>query len=237
MLRKLMLRLTVKDGERAFLMRNGRFERVLGAGRHRLFDPLGGFVAELHQVVRTEYPAERFAVLKAARPDLAAEMFEAVETKADEIAIVSLDGRPSFLVAPWQTRVFWKVATHVEAERIDVANDPKVAPRHLAMIARERNTLVAEHVVENHEAGLLYVEGRLVERLAPGRHAFWTVGRKIEVKRLDLRPQAVEITAQEMLTKDRIALRVTLTAFRRIVDPQRAVSVTRSEMRSLVSIS
>jgi len=34
----------------------------------------------------------------------------------------------------------------------------------------------------------------------------------------------VEITAQEMLTKDRIALRVTLTALRRIVDPQRAVA-------------
>ena len=93
------------------------------------------------------------------------------------------------------------------------------------MIARERNSLVAEHVVENHEAGLLYVEGRLVERLAPGRHAFWTAGRKIEVKRLDLRPQALEITAQEMLTKDRIALRVTLTAFRRIADPERAVAV------------
>ena len=79
-------------------------------------------------------------------------------------------------------------------------------------------------MVENHEAGLLYVEGRLVERLAPGRHAYWTVNRKVEVKRVDLRPQAVEITAQEMLTKDRIALRVTLTALRRIVDPERAVS-------------
>jgi regulator of protease activity HflC (stomatin/prohibitin superfamily) len=128
-------------------------------------------------------------------------------------------------MAPWQTRVFWKVATPVAIERIDVATDPKVAPRHLAMVARERNSLVAEHVVENHEAGLLFVEGRFVERLAPGRHAFWTPGRKIEMKRLDLRPQAVEITAQEMLTKDRIALRVTLTAFRRIVDPERAVGV------------
>src|SRR5262249_58533847 len=89
---------------------------------------------------------------------------------------------------------------------------------------RTNNTLVTEHVVENHEAGLLYVEGRLVEKLAPGRHAFWTASRRIEVKRLDLRPQPVEITAQEMLTKDRIALRVTLTAFRRIVDPERAVA-------------
>jgi regulator of protease activity HflC (stomatin/prohibitin superfamily) len=217
------LRVTVKDGERALLTRNGRFERVLGSGLHRMFDPMRELTVELCPIVRAEISADRYAVLKSARPEIAAEVFEAVETRANELAIVSLDGRPTHLMAPWQTRVFWKVATRVDVERIDVANDPKVASRHLAMIARERNTLVAEHVVENHEAGLLFVEGRFVERLAPGRHAFWISGRKIEVKRLDLRPQAIEITAQEMLTKDRIALRVTLTAFRRIVDPERAI--------------
>ncbi len=220
----LMLRVTVKDGERALLTRDGRLEQVLEPGRHRLIDPLGKLAVELHRVVRAEFPAERYAVLKAARPDLAADLFEAVETKAEELAIVSLDGRPLNLLGPWQTRVFWKVATRVEVERIDVTSDLKVAPRHLMMVTRERNPHLAEHVIENHEAGLLYVEGRLVERLAPGRHAFWTVSRKIEVKRFDLRPQAVEITAQEMLTKDRIALRVTLTAFRRIVDPERVVA-------------
>ena len=65
----------------------------------------------MFKVVRAEFPAERYVVLKAARPDLAAELFEAVETKADEVAIVSLDGRPMHLMAPWQARVFWKVAT------------------------------------------------------------------------------------------------------------------------------
>ncbi|MBK5959583.1 membrane protease subunit, stomatin/prohibitin [Rhodoplanes elegans] len=220
----IMLRVTVKDGERALLTRDGRFERVLEPGRHRIVDPLRRRACEVHAVVRAEFPAERWAVLKAARPDVAAALFEAVETRANEIAIVSLDGRPSQLLAPWQTRVFWTVETRVAVERIDVASDPKVRPEHLAMVARERNPSIVEHVVENHEAGLLFVEGRLVERLAPGRHAFWSVGRKIEVKRLDLRPQAAEITAQEMLTKDRIALRVTLTAFRRIVDPERLVA-------------
>ena len=86
------LRVTVKDGERALLTRNGRFERVLEPGRHTLFDPKRELGVELHQVVRAEYAADRYAVLKAARPDLAAELFEAVETKADEIAIVSIDG-------------------------------------------------------------------------------------------------------------------------------------------------
>jgi len=220
----LMLRVMVKDGERALLLRNGRYERALGPGRHLLFDPRRALAVETLSVVRAEFPAERYAVIKAERPALAAELFAAVETRADEVAIVSLDGRPTHLLGPWQVRVFWKVATAVEVERIDVASDPKVAQRHLALVERTRNPYVAETVVENHEAGLLYVEGRLVERLAPGRHAYWTVNRKVEVKRLDLRPQAVEITAQEMLTKDRIALRVTLTALRRIVDPERAVS-------------
>jgi regulator of protease activity HflC (stomatin/prohibitin superfamily) len=218
------LSVTVKDGERALLTRNGRYERALGAGKHVLFDPNGALKAEICQVVRTEFPADRYAVMKAERPDLAAELFEAVETRADELAVISLDGRPLHLVGPWSVRVFWKVATVVTVERIDTASEVRVAARHRSLLDRARVPYMAETVVENHEAGLLYVEGRLVERLAAGRHVFWTVNRKVEVKRLDLRPQAVEITAQEMLTRDRIALRVTLTAFRRIVDPERVVA-------------
>jgi regulator of protease activity HflC (stomatin/prohibitin superfamily) len=215
---------TVKDGERALVSRNGTLERVLEPGRYRLFDPLRALKAQVLNVVRAEFPADRYAVLRAARPDLADALFEAVETKANEIAIVSLDGRPVHLMTPWQIRVYWKVATRIDVERIDVADDVRVDARHLSMIERNRSTIVTEAVVENHEAGLLFVEGRLVERLAPGRHAFWVANRKIEVKRLDLRPQAIEVTAQEMLTRDRIALRVTLTAFRRIVDAERVVA-------------
>ena len=219
---KLMLRVTVKDGERGLLLRDGRYERALEPGRYRLLDPMGRLRVEICQVVRADFPADRYAVIKAERPDLAAELFESVETRANELAIVSLDGRPTHLLGPWQTRVFWKVSTAVDVERIDTAANPKVDPRHLTLIDRTRNPYVTEAIVENTEAGLLYVEGRLVERLTPGRYTFWNVNRKVEVKRVDLRPQPVEITAQEMLTKDRIALRVTLTAFRRIVDPERA---------------
>ena len=160
----LMLHITVKDGERAFLSRNGRLERVLEPGRHRLLDLRRSLAAELFNVVRTELPADRYAVLKAARPDLAAELFEAVETRANEVAIVSLDGRPVQLMTPWQVRVYWKVATRVDVERIDISDNPRVEARHLAMITASRATVITEAVVENHEAGLLTVEGRLVER-------------------------------------------------------------------------
>lgn len=216
------LRVTVKDGERAILTRDGRFERVLGPGRHRLFDPLKRLVAETVNVVNGEIPVDRHAALAAAKPALAAEHFAVVETGAGEVAIVRLDGRPVHLIGPWSKRVFWTAVTRVEVERIDVAGEPRVAERHLKQLDRAQTRFASETVVEAHEAGLLFVDGRLAERLAPGRHAYWTVDRKVEVRRVDLRPQPLEVTAQEMLTKDRVALRLTLTAFRRIVDPVQA---------------
>ena len=89
------MRVSVKDGERALLTRTAgscvRWSRACIGCSIRC----GALKAELHQVVRAEFPAERYAVLKAERPELAAELFEAVETRADELAIVSLDGRPT----------------------------------------------------------------------------------------------------------------------------------------------
>ncbi len=137
----LTLRVTVKDGERALLTRDGRFERVLEPGRHTLFDPAGDLTAEIFAVVRAEFPADRYAVLKAERPDLAAELFELVEPRSGELAIVSLDGRPVHLVGPWQIRVFWKVATKVEVERIALGDDPTVQPRHLDQVNARRGNL------------------------------------------------------------------------------------------------
>jgi hypothetical protein len=66
----LMLQVTVKDGERAFLTRNGRFERVLEPGLHRLFDPLQQLGVEVFNTVRSEFPADRYAVLKGDHPGL-----------------------------------------------------------------------------------------------------------------------------------------------------------------------
>src|ERR1700733_10481218 len=123
----LMTRLTVKDGERALLTRNGRLERVLEPGRYRLFDPRRELSAEVLNVVRAEFPAERYAVLNAARPDLAANLFEVVETKDHDISIVLRDRGPGLIMTPWEVHVYGKVATRVDVERIDVANDPRVS--------------------------------------------------------------------------------------------------------------
>ena len=217
-----MFKVVVKDDERALLSRDGRFERLLGPGLFQAYDPMGRLKAEILKVVRAEIAAERALLLEKTQPHVASENFTIVQTQPTEIAIVSFDGEPKFVVAPSTTRAFWKTLTLVESEVIDTAADPRVQKRHLDKLDLTRSTLVVHAVVEAHEAGLLFIDGQLRERLAPGRHAFWTVGRVVKITRIDLRPQPLEVTAQEILTKDRVAIRVTLTAFYKIADPEKA---------------
>jgi regulator of protease activity HflC (stomatin/prohibitin superfamily) len=216
----------VKDDERAFLSRDGRFERLLGPGRFVAFDPRNRLTAETVKVVRAEIAADKALLIEKMRPDIAQEHFAIVRAGASDVAIVSFDGEPKFLVMPNTTRAFWKTLTAVDIERIDAASDMRVAKRHLDRLDLARTPIVTHAVVEAHEAGLLFVDGKLVERLPAGRHAFWGVGRTVRVQKLDMRPQPLEVTAQEILTKDRVAVRVTLTAFTRIVDPERTVLAT-----------
>jgi regulator of protease activity HflC (stomatin/prohibitin superfamily) len=120
----------------------------------------------------------------------------------------------------------WKAGTRIEVERIDMRAalrvEPGVRAKLTALGAFATLGKVSDVEVGAHEAALLYVDGAFVERLAPGRHAFWTVERTIKIVSFDLRPQPLEIAAQEILTKDRVGLRLTLTAFWRVVDPAKA---------------
>ena len=212
----------VKDDERAFLTRDGRFVRVLGPGRFTAFDYGRRLAAEVVKVVRTEIAADKALLLARTHPDVAAEHFEIVQAGPNEVAIVSLDGEPKHQVLPNTTRAFWKTVTRVEVERIDAGSEVRVAKRHLDRLDLARTPLVVHGVVEAHEAGLLFVDGKLAERLAAGRHAFWAVGRTVKIAKVDTRPTPLEVTAQEILTKDRVGIRVTLTAFTRVVDAEKA---------------
>jgi hypothetical protein len=219
---RLMFKVVVRDDERAFLTRDGRLERLLGPGRFAAFDYGRHLSAEVVKVVRTELAAEKAFLIARTHPDIAEDHLVIVQTDPTEVAIVSLDGEPRHLVLPNSTRAFWKTVTRVQVERIDAGTEVRVAKRHLDKLDLTRTPLVVHGVVEAHEAGLLFVDGKLTERLPAGRHAFWAVGRTVRIGKVDTRPTPLEVTAQEILTKDRVGIRVTLTAFTRVLDPEKA---------------
>ena len=216
----------VKDNERAFLTRNGRFQRLIGPGRFEAFDPRGQLRAEKYKVVRQELDADTALMFERTEPALASEHFVIVQPGPKEVAIVSLDGEPKHLISPNTTRAFWKTLTRVDVELIDTAAELRLSPDQIAKLDLTRSPSVVHETVAAHERGLLFVDGDLREQLAPGRYAFWNVAHKVRVQRVDMRPTPLEVTAQEILTKDRVAIRVTLTAFYKVIDAERAALST-----------
>ena len=80
--------------------------------------------------------------------------------------------------------------------------------------------LLAE--VANFAKGLLYSDGQLVDELNAGVKAFWKFNHKLMVDYVDTRVRVLEVSGQEILTKDKVSLRVNLTAQYRIKEPKLA---------------
>jgi regulator of protease activity HflC (stomatin/prohibitin superfamily) len=69
---------------------------------------------------------------------------------------------------------------------------------------------------------LLIVDGEFAKVLEPGLHAFWKFQRALQIESVDRRVQAMEVTGQEILTRDKVSLRVNLTALWQVLDAVKA---------------
>jgi len=66
--------------------------------------------------------------------------------------------------------------------------------------------------VADAHLGLLKVDGKVVKHLAPGKYAYWRFNREIQMDLIDTRLQSLEVAGQEILTSDKVNLRINLNA-------------------------
>ena len=77
---------------------------------------------------------------------------------------------------------------------------------------------MAKWIIREYQRGLLYDKGRFVQVLEAGRYRYWPwQGKRIDV--VDVRETSQTIEAQEILTSDKIGIRITLIAQYRVTDP------------------
>jgi regulator of protease activity HflC (stomatin/prohibitin superfamily) len=133
------------------------------------------------------------------------------------------------ILAPGTRQVYWRGPVEVAVERVDISEDFEVEPRLARLLVRAKQPLasgVAEAVfsveVPDTALVLLIVDGAFKRLLGPGLHAFWKYQRVLKVEQADRRVQAMEVAGQEILTRDKVSLRVNLTALWQIEDVVRA---------------
>ncbi|MEK7915692.1 slipin family protein [Burkholderia contaminans] len=214
------MRHVVKKNERALLMNEGDFVKVLEPGVFKAFDP---FKRLSVQTARLDAPLADAALadyLRHDAPDVLAQHFVAMDLADDEAGLRYEDDVLVEILAPGTRRLYWRGLTTHRLERVDLAQDsmlPAALVKRIAQpalrargVAGLTGVLLAQ--VPAYHVGVLKIDGKIEQLLDAGVAAFWRFNRDVAVELVDLRLQAIEVAGQEILTRDKVALRLNLSA-------------------------
>jgi regulator of protease activity HflC (stomatin/prohibitin superfamily) len=156
-----------------------------------------------------------------------------VDLNDEQRAIVWRDGRVAMLLGPGR-HAFWRGVARLHVETFDVRALRFEHPQLEAVVALPDAGKWLDGVhVDAHEEVLLFSDGILVERLAPGRHVFWKGAGRIAWKQIDRREQVADIGGQEILSADKVTLRVNLVVVYQVIDAVKAVTVVADAAQAL----
>ena len=224
-------RIVIRSYEVGLLFREGEFKSLLSAGKHLLFDPL-------HKV-RVRVVSKRDPWLVDEQLDVIvksgalADKAEVLDLKDSQRALVWIDGRFARILGAG-LYAYWIGVRDVRVEIVD-ARDVRFEHKDLKSIVRvgEASRLLDICKVERDCVGVLFIDGRFMAQLDPGLYAFWKDVADSRVVELDMRESQIDVSGQEIMTADKVTLRMNAIVTYVIKDARRAVSAASDVRQSL----
>jgi regulator of protease activity HflC (stomatin/prohibitin superfamily) len=221
----------VRHIERGLLFRDGDLVCLLEPGWHVFFDPLFRIRVDKVSVrnVKLDH-AEVEVIVKSGRLGTEARV---LDLKDHQRAVVWTDGRIDAVLGPG-LHVLWTVFHDVGVEIID-GRAIRFEHQELAHVleARGSTTLLDSIHVEPGHVALFFQDGKHTATLEPGTHAYWIGLGEVRVVDIDRREQIVDVAGQEIMTADRVTLRLNAVVTHRVIDPLKAVTVVEDFRQAL----
>jgi regulator of protease activity HflC (stomatin/prohibitin superfamily) len=226
----------VAENQRVLVFKNQELNNVLTPGKHKIWD----IKNELEFVtfdINTMYFSEKNAERLYRNHKELREHISHWKLACTEVGLLYVNDLLRGVVAPSEHLYLWKDTGEIRLEKVSIDENIEVDDKALFLINRagantstrliksERTVAIKPiadlNVVKDH-VGLLYVNGQFIKRLAPGQHAFWQFNHTVELKSFDCRTQMLEVSGQEILSKDRVSLRINLSASIKVHDAELA---------------
>ena len=208
-----MRRIKINKGYVGLVYRNGDYKRVITAGKHwiGLFDKVIKYNMSLSFA-----PSTALNILL--EDSQLANMLIIVEVKDHEIVLQYADGNFKNALLPGRY-AFWKGVVDHEFIKIDLykAEIDKTINQSI-LEKRELLPFVRVYQVQSYEKGMLFIDGKFERELEKGTYHFWKNATPIKVETVDMRLRQLEMVGQEMLTKDKAALRINFVAQFKVTD-------------------
>ncbi len=212
-----MKKIIIQENERGFLFRNGRFVKMLDSGKYYTFQNTDIQVVSMDDYLRLENC--RWEVLRQ-NPEVVKQTEEV--TVPDEMLALHYVNDGFYEMLRPGSYVFWKEYRDHRYVLVNTA-EPEVSadvPRYI--FAHMSRLLYQKVEVASYEKGLLYYNRRFVKVLEPGTYYFWRGATEVVVDTVDMRLTQMTVAGQEMLTQDKVTLRVNFVCNYRICDAIKA---------------
>lgn len=218
-----MLRKTrIKKHELGLWFRHGDFFRLLDPGTYWV-PMFGENTVQVVATFESQFNPRSLPLL--VREPAVRERLNVIDLKDDERALVWKDGRLEAILAPG-LHAYWKEPHDIDFEIVDVTKPRFEHPKLDAVLS---HASAREHLravdVDSNERLLVFDAGELIESCGAGRHAFWTRSGRVTWKAVDLRETAIDVSGQEIMSADKVTLRLNVVVSYRVSDPVRAISV------------
>lgn len=212
----------IHNDERGLLFKDGNYIKTLKPGKHLLSAFLG------HELIRMDlnkpFLTSKNLNLFIKDESLLAEL-TIVEVKDFEICLHYEDNLLSEVLKPGRY-AYWNVLKIHEFRLIDTRNPiPSEEFQQSIFTNLKLQGYYYAFQVENHEAGLLYFNGVHQTILKPGKYYFWAGVVTTNVVKIDLRQQQLDVNGQELMTEDKITLRLNFTSQYKIIDPMKFMEI------------
>ena len=226
-----MKRVIVNAGKIGLVFKRGNYKRVITEGAHWL-SPFEDAIE--YDMSRPFNPSIELNILL--KDENLANFLTVVEVKDNEIALQFENGNFKNVFVPGRY-TFWKGATVFSFIKVDLSKIEITENIDLNIIQRrEVLPYVRVYVVESYEKGILYIDGKFEKILEAGIYYFWKNAVAISVAKADLRQLQMEISGQEILTKDKAALRVNFYTQYKVVDIMQALNENKEFEKQLYII-
>lgn len=199
-----MKQVIVREDEVGLWYKDGRYEKHLKAGRAIVWQPHRIEV----KIVRTRGQiADRETLEVIQQDDELGKYVEIIRVEDHEFALVFEDKR-LYAVLTSGEYGFWKMIHTYTVERINLGV-PTVEDRYLTYMKHPLlQGKVCHIVIEPYERGILYFNNSFQKILEPGTYDYWNTATQVSVKVVDMREKQIEIGGQEILTEDKVSLRM-----------------------------
>lgn len=221
----------IADNERALLFRRNRLETVLTPGRHRLPIFADNVRLETHDVTELVFNNANAKFLLKTHAEKLSSHIEKFELSDLQVGLFYRDNHLVGILEPGSFLAVWKGIEDVRVDVIDISDDFVVDQKLIGLFGRgtkaglssaalAKSAAQAINYVEvpDEHMGLLTVNGKFEQLLQAGSYGYWKYNRSVVVKLLDMRLQAIEVSGQEILTKDRVSLRINLSGSYKVTD-------------------